>query len=110
MCTFFMNKILSISPLTWQVQLEEVKRRVDLESRARAMADAQILELTLENSRLKRHIQILERNGPLAALTKTREQIRDGGKASGLDEDLLETIEQSFQKFHTFLDLLRDAG
>ncbi|KAJ8035646.1 Centrosomal protein of 78 kDa [Holothuria leucospilota] len=92
------------------VQLEEVKRRVDLESRARAMADAQILELTLENSRLKRHIQILERNGPLAALSKTREQLRDAGKVSGLDEDLLETIEQSFQKFHTFLDLLRDAG
>lgn len=90
-----------------QVRLEELKRRLDLESKARAAADAQIVELTVDNSRLRRHLQMLDTRHPIVAASN---QMLSSAAAQGMDEDLLKTIEESFQKFHSFLDLLRDAG
>ncbi|PIK34843.1 putative centrosomal protein [Apostichopus japonicus] len=89
------------------VRLEELKRRLDLESKARAAADAQIVELTVDNSRLRRHLQMLDTRHPIVAASN---QMLSSAAAQGMDEDLLKTIEESFQKFHSFLDLLRDAG
>lgn len=66
-----------------------------------------MIELEVENSRLKHQLQLQEARGPTSPLKK-------GGPGEGEetaeDEALLESIEESFQKFHGFLDLLRDAG
>ncbi|XP_071497812.1 centrosomal protein of 78 kDa-like [Diadema antillarum] len=98
-----------------QIEVEELRRRLYIESRARSAADARIVELEVENSRLKHQIQLLEARGPTSPLRKGRKKGAAGGEddaaeASGEDEALLDSIEESFQKFHAFLDLLRDAG
>ncbi|XP_077993782.1 centrosomal protein of 78 kDa-like [Glandiceps talaboti] len=90
-----------------QVELEEVKRRFFVESRARAAGDARIVELEVENSRLKHQLQLMEARGPSSPFRT---------KPIGMDipdfedESVLDSIEASFNKFHAFLDLLRDAG
>ncbi|XP_787261.4 centrosomal protein of 78 kDa isoform X1 [Strongylocentrotus purpuratus] len=90
-----------------QVEAEELRRRLYIESKARAASDERVIELEVENSRLKHQLQLQEARGPTSPLKK-------GGPGEGEetaeDEALLESIEESFQKFHGFLDLLRDAG
>ncbi|XP_070537110.1 centrosomal protein of 78 kDa-like isoform X2 [Ptychodera flava] len=89
-----------------QIELEEVKRRFYVESRTRAAADARIIELEVENSRLKHHLQIINARGPSSPF-RSKPQ---GGDFEFEDESVLDSIESSFNKFHAFLDLLRDAG
>ncbi|PIK60685.1 putative centrosomal protein [Apostichopus japonicus] len=50
---------------------------------------------------------MLDTRHPIVAASN---QMLSSAAAQGMDEDLLKTIEESFQKFHSFLDLLRDAG
>ena len=90
------------------MEAEELRRRLYIESRARAAADARIVELEVENSRLKHHVQLLEARGPHSPLKGGKGGTEEG--ENGEDEALLESIEESFRKFHGFLDLLRDAG
>lgn len=94
-----------------QVEAEDLRRRLYIESRARAAADAHIVELEVENSRLKHHLQVLEARGPTSPLKKGgSSRTGNGEEENGEDDALLESIEESFRKFHGFLDLLRDAG
>ncbi|XP_041459089.1 centrosomal protein of 78 kDa-like isoform X2 [Lytechinus variegatus] len=89
-----------------QVEAEELRRRLYIESKARAASDERVIELEVENSRLKHQLQLLEARGPTSPLKKGGQVEEENGE----DEALLESIEESFQKFHSFLDLLRDAG
>lgn len=76
-----------------KVELEELRRRVKVESEARARADERVIELTVENARLRQESE----------MSQLKQTILD-------DDQVLDSIEQSFQQFHAFLDLLRDAG
>ncbi|KPP75248.1 hypothetical protein Z043_105523 [Scleropages formosus] len=83
-----------------QVELEEYRLRLAEERKARLTADACLVELELENKRL-RNI-----NMSLTEAMQTQHST-----SSALEDDaVLECIEASFRKFHAFLDLLKDAG
>ncbi|XP_069482002.1 centrosomal protein of 78 kDa [Ambystoma mexicanum] len=83
-----------------QVELESFRLKLNEERKARLKSDERIMELEIENTRL-RHINL-----------SLSEAIHKHTEASTLLEDdgVLESIETSFQKFHAFLDLLKDAG
>ncbi|XP_064595823.1 centrosomal protein of 78 kDa-like [Liolophura sinensis] len=77
-----------------RVELEQLRRLLKEETDARKEAERKNVELSLENKRLKDELVDLRVN-----------------RGSILEEDLvLESIEASFRQFHSFLDLLRDAG
>ncbi|ELT88150.1 hypothetical protein CAPTEDRAFT_222075 [Capitella teleta] len=76
-----------------KVELEQLRRRLKEETQARANAEERIIELTLENSRMRHEVET----------SQLRQSLLD-------DDCVLDSIEQSFQQFHAFLDLLRDAG
>ncbi|XP_047236130.1 centrosomal protein of 78 kDa isoform X2 [Girardinichthys multiradiatus] len=88
-----------------QMELKECRLRLAEECRARLKAESRLMEYELENARLR------DANRSLSeALVAT-------GSGSALrtlsaleDEAVLESIENSFNKFHAFLDLLKDAG
>ena len=64
------------------------------ESKARRQAEERIVELTLENSKLLQSVEDLEERAN-----------------SVLDDDaILDSIETTFTKFHSFLDLLKEVG
>ncbi|XP_033625434.1 centrosomal protein of 78 kDa-like isoform X1 [Asterias rubens] len=91
-----------------QVEIEELHRRLFIESRARAASDAHVVELEVSNSRLRHQIQLLEARSPTSPL-----RVRGGPSVTAEqpeDESILDSIEESFAKFHGFLDLLREAG
>ncbi|XP_066499990.1 centrosomal protein of 78 kDa isoform X2 [Hoplias malabaricus] len=79
-----------------QVELEECKLRLTEERNARQKANSRLVELELENSRLR------SLNQSLSEAHVTHSVLED--------EQVLESIESSFHKFHAFLDLLKDAG
>ncbi|XP_067886104.1 phosphoserine aminotransferase-like isoform X5 [Heterodontus francisci] len=83
-----------------KVELEECRLRLEEEIRARTKADARLMELEVENTRL-RNINL-----------SLSDALHTQSTASTIleDEGVLESIEASFQKFHAFLDLLKDAG
>lgn len=83
-----------------QVELETCRIRLNEERRARLKSDERIMELEIENTRL-RHINL-----------SLSEDVHKHTVTSSFleDEGVLESIETSFQKFHAFLDLLKDAG
>ncbi|XP_043916808.1 centrosomal protein of 78 kDa isoform X2 [Protopterus annectens] len=83
-----------------KVELEECRLRLKEEQRARAKADERIMELEVENTRL-RNIN-LSLSDALHTRSVTNSILEDEG--------VLQSIETSFQKFHAFLDLLKDAG
>ncbi|XP_078423658.1 centrosomal protein of 78 kDa [Cetorhinus maximus] len=83
-----------------KVELEECRLRLEEEMRARTKADARLMELEVENTRL-RNIN-LSLSDALHTQSTTSTILEDEG--------VLESIEASFQKFHAFLDLLKDAG
>lgn len=83
-----------------QVELEECRLRLREEKRARAKADARLVELDVENAQI-RNIN-LSLSEALHAQCMTSSILED--------EAVLESIETSFKKFHAFLDLLKDAG
>ncbi|XP_013914242.1 PREDICTED: centrosomal protein of 78 kDa isoform X2 [Thamnophis sirtalis] len=83
-----------------QMEYEECHLRLKEERKARMIAEERIMELELENTQL-RNINC-----------SLSEVVHAQSVASTIleDEGVLGSIENSFQKFHAFLDLLRDAG
>ncbi|NWR91776.1 CEP78 protein, partial [Furnarius figulus] len=83
-----------------ELELEECVKKLKEEQRAREKAEARAIELEIENARLKNlNISLSE---VLHAQSVTSTILEDEG--------VLGSIENSFQKFHAFLDLLKDAG
>ncbi|NXC25301.1 CEP78 protein, partial [Campylorhamphus procurvoides] len=83
-----------------ELELEECVKKLKKEKRAREKAEERAIELEIENARLKNlNISLSE---VLHAQSVTSTILEDEG--------VLRSIENSFQKFHAFLDLLRDAG
>ncbi|NXI63755.1 CEP78 protein, partial [Anseranas semipalmata] len=84
----------------FQLELEECIEKLKEERRARVKAEERIMELEIENARLRNlNISLSE---VLHAQSVTNMILEDEG--------VLGSIENSFQKFHAFLDLLKDAG
>ncbi|XP_068785147.1 centrosomal protein of 78 kDa isoform X5 [Struthio camelus] len=84
----------------FQLELEECLLKLKEERRARVKAEERIVELEIENARLRNvNISLSE---VLHAQSVTNMILEDEG--------VLGSIENSFQKFHAFLDLLKDAG
>ncbi|XP_068167885.1 centrosomal protein of 78 kDa isoform X2 [Antennarius striatus] len=87
-----------------QMELKECRLQLTEERRARLKAQSRLMELEMENAHL--------RNTNLSL----SEAIAATGSASAAcpsileDEAVLSSIENSFTKFHAFLDLLHDAG
>ncbi|NXP02768.1 CEP78 protein, partial [Thinocorus orbignyianus] len=83
-----------------EVALEECMEKLQEEQRARIKAEERVTELEMENARL-RNIN-----------TSLSDVLHAQSVANMIleDEGVLGSIEKSFQKFHAFLDLLRDAG
>ncbi|XP_031951763.1 centrosomal protein of 78 kDa isoform X2 [Corvus moneduloides] len=83
-----------------QMELEECLGKLKEEQEARVKAEERLLETEIENARLRNlNISLLE---VLHAQSVTSLILEDEG--------VLGSIENSFQKFHAFLDLLKDAG
>uniref|UniRef100_A0A2D4KEZ7 Uncharacterized protein n=1 Tax=Micrurus paraensis TaxID=1970185 RepID=A0A2D4KEZ7_9SAUR len=82
------------------MEYEECHLRLKEERKARMIAEERIMELELENTQL-RNINC-----------SLSEVVHAQSVASTIleDEGVLGSIENSFQKFHAFLDLLKDAG
>ncbi|XP_072537198.1 centrosomal protein of 78 kDa [Salminus brasiliensis] len=79
-----------------KVELEECKLRLAEERNATLKASSRLVELELENGRLR------SLNQSLSEAHVSRSVLED--------EHVLDSIESSFHKFHAFLDLLKDAG
>ncbi|XP_065717418.1 centrosomal protein of 78 kDa isoform X1 [Patagioenas fasciata] len=83
-----------------QLELQEHVKKLKEEQRARIKAEERITELEIENARLRNlNISLSE---ALHAQSVTNTILED--------ESVLGSIENSFRKFHAFLDLLKDAG
>ncbi|NXM12233.1 CEP78 protein, partial [Ploceus nigricollis] len=83
-----------------QLELEECMEKLKEEQKARVKAEERLLELEIENARLKSlNVSLSE---ALHAQSVTSMILEDEG--------VLGSIENSFQKFHAFLDLLKGAG
>ncbi|XP_069619053.1 centrosomal protein of 78 kDa isoform X3 [Ranitomeya imitator] len=83
-----------------QVALQECQVRLEEERKTRLRADDRIMELEVENTRLRQINRTLSET--LEARNVTSVFLEDDG--------VLDSIEKSFSKFHAFLDLLKDAG
>ncbi|NWX15649.1 CEP78 protein, partial [Aegotheles bennettii] len=83
-----------------QLELEECMGKLKEEQRARGKAEEQLMELEIENAKLRSQNTSLSEL--LHAQSVTNMILEDEG--------VLGSIENSFQKFHAFLDLLKDAG
>ncbi|NXP52495.1 CEP78 protein, partial [Heliornis fulica] len=83
-----------------QLRLEECMEKLMEEQRARVKAEERIMELEIENARLRNENISLSECLPAQSVTNMILE----------DEGVLGSIENSFQKFHAFLDLLKDAG
>ncbi|XP_072260213.1 centrosomal protein of 78 kDa [Pyxicephalus adspersus] len=83
-----------------QVALEDCQLRLEEERKARLRADDRIIELEMENARLRRINCTLSETLENRTVTSVLLE----------DEGVLDSIEKSFSKFHAFLDLLKDAG
>ncbi|NWV58609.1 CEP78 protein, partial [Malurus elegans] len=83
-----------------QLELEDCLEKLKEEQKARVKAEERLLELEIENARLK-------------SLNMSLSEVLHAQSVTSLileDEGVLGSIENSFQKFHAFLDLLKDAG
>ncbi|NXX98687.1 CEP78 protein, partial [Centropus bengalensis] len=83
-----------------QLELEECIEKFEEEQRARVKAEERIMELETENARLRN-------------LNMSLSEILHAQSVTNMileDEGVLGSIESTFQKFHAFLDLLKDAG
>ncbi|XP_072215861.1 centrosomal protein of 78 kDa [Excalfactoria chinensis] len=83
-----------------KLELEECKEKLKEERRARVKAEERIIELEVENARLRNLNSSLSEALHMQSVTNMILE----------DEGVLGSIENSFQKFHAFLDLLKDAG
>ncbi|KAM8865059.1 centrosomal protein of 78 kDa-like [Synchiropus picturatus] len=93
------NKISQRKYELIQMELRECRLKLTEERRARLEAESRLRECELEIARLRHGIS------------------KSGGNAAGPtsisaleDEAVLKSIENSFSKFHAFLDLFKDAG
>ncbi|KAG9486792.1 hypothetical protein GDO78_006929 [Eleutherodactylus coqui] len=84
----------------YYVALQECQLRLEEERKTRLRADDRIMELEVENTRLRQINQTFSE--ALEARNVTSVLLEDDG--------VLDSIEKSFNKFHAFLDLLKDAG
>ncbi|XP_040435689.1 centrosomal protein of 78 kDa [Falco naumanni] len=83
-----------------QLELEECMEKLTEEQRARVKAEERVMELEIENARLRN-------------LNTSLSEVLHAQSVTNMileDEGVLGSIENSFQKFHAFLDLLKDAG
>ncbi|CAN8220184.1 unnamed protein product [Coccothraustes coccothraustes] len=83
-----------------QLELEECMEKLKEEQNARVKAEERLLELEIENARLR-------------SLNISLSEVLHAQSVTSMileDEGVLGSIENSFQKFHAFLDLLKDAG
>ncbi|NWW24447.1 CEP78 protein, partial [Falcunculus frontatus] len=83
-----------------QMELEECLGKLKEEQKARVKAEERLLETEIENARLRN-------------LNISLSEVLHAQSVTSLileDEGVLGSIENSFQKFHAFLDLLKDAG
>ncbi|NXB27016.1 CEP78 protein, partial [Rhagologus leucostigma] len=83
-----------------QMELEECLGKLKEEQKARIKAEERLLEAEIENARLRN-------------LNISLSEVLHAQSVTSLileDEGVLGSIENSFQKFHAFLDLLKDAG
>ncbi|NXH30858.1 CEP78 protein, partial [Myiagra hebetior] len=83
-----------------QMELEECLGKLKEEQKARIKAEERLLETEIENARLRN-------------LNISLSEVLHAQSVTSLileDEGVLGSIENSFQKFHAFLDLLKDAG
>nr|XP_020449404.1 centrosomal protein of 78 kDa isoform X2 [Monopterus albus] len=88
-----------------QMELKECRLRLAEERRARLKAESRLMEYELENARLR------DANHSLSvALAATGSASAPAAFSALEDEAVLQSIENSFTKFHAFLDLLEDAG
>lgn len=90
----------SLKPEALQEKLEECIKQLKEERGIRLKADKRVRELEHENAQLRNINFSLSEALHSHSLTS---MILD-------DEGVLGSIENSFQKFHAFLDLLKDAG
>ncbi|XP_028625934.1 centrosomal protein of 78 kDa isoform X2 [Grammomys surdaster] len=90
----------SIRQETLQEKLQECLKQLKEERAVRLKADKRVSELEHENAQLRNINFSLSEALQAQSLTS---MILD-------DEGVLGSIENSFQKFHAFLDLLKDAG
>ncbi|XP_010724074.1 centrosomal protein of 78 kDa isoform X2 [Meleagris gallopavo] len=95
-----LDKVYVTEYQQFQLELEECMEKLKEERRARGMAEERIMELEVENARLRNLNTSLSE--ALHAQSVTNMILEDEG--------VLGSIENSFQKFHAFLDLLKDAG
>ncbi|XP_062936866.1 centrosomal protein of 78 kDa isoform X2 [Cynocephalus volans] len=93
-------KKTSLKQEALQEKLEECLKQLKEERVIRLKADKRVSELEHENSKLRNINLSLSEALHAQSLTS---MILD-------DEGVLGSIENSFQKFHAFLDLLKDAG
>ncbi|XP_023799106.1 centrosomal protein of 78 kDa isoform X3 [Cyanistes caeruleus] len=83
-----------------QLELEECMEKLKEEQKARVKVEERLLELEIENARLR-------------SLNISLSKVLHSQSVTSMileDEGILGSIESSFQKFHAFLDLLKDAG
>ncbi|NWS35250.1 CEP78 protein, partial [Polioptila caerulea] len=83
-----------------EMELEECMEKLKEEQKARVKAEERLLELEIENARLR-------------SLNISLSEVLHAQSVTSMileDEGVLGSIENSFQKFHAFLDLLKDAG
>ncbi|XP_012873940.1 PREDICTED: centrosomal protein of 78 kDa isoform X2 [Dipodomys ordii] len=94
------EKTISVKQEALQGKLEECLKQLKEERIIRLKADKRVSELETENAQLRNINFSLSEALQAHSLTS---MILD-------DEGILGSIESSFQKFHAFLDLLKDAG
>ena len=82
-----------------KVELEQMRRHLREERIARAKADQRVLQLMIENRHLSDEVTQLKKAGASTNRTSILE-----------DEQFLQNIETSFKQFHSFIDMLREAG
>ncbi|XP_029472392.1 centrosomal protein of 78 kDa isoform X2 [Rhinatrema bivittatum] len=83
-----------------QVELKDCQLKLNEERTTRRKTEDRIMELEVENTRLRQINLSLSETLHTQTIASTILE----------DEGILESIETSFQKFHAFLDLLKDAG
>ncbi|NXL91133.1 CEP78 protein, partial [Alectura lathami] len=95
-----LDKISVTKYQRFQLELEECMEKLKEERRARVKAEERVMELEVENARLR-------------SLNTSLSEVLHAQSVTHMileDEGVLGSIENSFQKFHAFLDLLKDAG
>lgn len=86
-----------------QMELRECRLMLAEERRARLTAETRLKEFAQENARLRTtNVSLSEALACSASAPATVSALED--------EAVLDSIENSFKKFHAFLDLLKDAG